>query len=286
MHGMSNFINKVGLHAGHVWESLSSYGPMTTSELMTKTGLTRQEIFWAVGWLARENKILNDGGRFLLGETNLTSIIGKNAGRIWKILNEEAMDDFFSAVGWLAREGMINNIQWFIDKKFESPETLDSKDEITNLYDEIETRNAIIDSLRNQLSDNCMKTINDFGIMKQLKEEIDDFQHHINIQKMKLDHREQELSILRTLVKSKDVELQALRHQIQEENTTILELNEKSHSILLEGPRIQRLWKTSDECESNTVNTEDLLITDNGTLAQRNETNVSRVRSVKTKEEV
>ncbi|MBA7497147.1 hypothetical protein ES702_07757 [subsurface metagenome] len=90
--------------------------------MIETTGLTNDEFYGAVGWLAKENKICKDGALYKLGETNLTSKIGKDAGLVWKILDMwEEVDavsisrlahieetDVFSAVGWLAREGKID----------------------------------------------------------------------------------------------------------------------------------------------------------------------------------
>jgi hypothetical protein len=46
-----------GLKAGIVWEALNQNGPSTIGELMRATKLGREEIYGALGWLARENKI-------------------------------------------------------------------------------------------------------------------------------------------------------------------------------------------------------------------------------------
>jgi len=75
-----------------------------------------------VGWLAKENKISKDDKDcFKLDSTNLESEIGKQAGKIWKILDTWGDADFTtikrlsdldddkvrSAIGWLARENKI-----------------------------------------------------------------------------------------------------------------------------------------------------------------------------------
>ena len=119
---MVEMVNSFGEYAGKVWKSLSSDGPQIKSKLIEKIGLTNDEFYSAVGWLAKENKIRKDGTTYKLGETNLTSKIGKDAGLVWKILDMwEEVDvvsisrlahieetDVFSAVGWLAREGKID----------------------------------------------------------------------------------------------------------------------------------------------------------------------------------
>ncbi len=118
---MVEMFNLFGEYAGKVWNSLNLDEPQTESRLIETTGLTNDEFYSAVGWLAKENKICKDGALYKLGETNLTSKIGKDAGLVWKILDMwEEVDavsisrlahieetDVFSAVGWLAREGKI-----------------------------------------------------------------------------------------------------------------------------------------------------------------------------------
>ncbi len=46
-----------GANAGLVWEVLSKNGPSTVTEIMNAASLRREEVFGALGWLGRENKI-------------------------------------------------------------------------------------------------------------------------------------------------------------------------------------------------------------------------------------
>ena len=46
-----------GINAGIVWKALKKNGPMTISDLMKATALQPEEIYGALGWLGRENKI-------------------------------------------------------------------------------------------------------------------------------------------------------------------------------------------------------------------------------------
>ncbi|MBS3777681.1 MAG: winged helix-turn-helix domain-containing protein [Candidatus Thermoplasmatota archaeon] len=76
----------------------------------------------AIGWLARENKISYDDGKYFLAPTNLTTSIGSNAGDLWHLLNNHGKasvqhiikestlptQELYKAVGWLAREEKIN----------------------------------------------------------------------------------------------------------------------------------------------------------------------------------
>jgi len=47
-----------GMNAGTIWRSLNQNGPMTVSDLVKATALLPEDISGALGWLARENKIL------------------------------------------------------------------------------------------------------------------------------------------------------------------------------------------------------------------------------------
>jgi hypothetical protein len=46
-----------GEKAGLVWKALGQNGPSTIGDIMKATTLRREEIYGALGWLGRENKI-------------------------------------------------------------------------------------------------------------------------------------------------------------------------------------------------------------------------------------
>ena len=48
---------KVGGAAGQVWHALSSEGPQTVSQLKTKLNGSSEVVNFALGWLAREDKV-------------------------------------------------------------------------------------------------------------------------------------------------------------------------------------------------------------------------------------
>ncbi len=118
---MTNIIHNYGKNAGQIWKALHTHGPLTQQELLSQTGMPMEEMYAAVGWLARENKIKRDGDYFTLDETNLTVHIGESAGKIWKLLQlwdevnvthiphylELDQTTTYAALGWLAREGKI-----------------------------------------------------------------------------------------------------------------------------------------------------------------------------------
>ena len=119
---MVDFVGSLGKYVGEVWTFLDSNGPQTEQNILAKTNLKTNELCFAVGWLSKENKISKDDTTYKLGETNLKSKIGKDAGHVWKILDmwgevdlesisrlakiEES--DVFCAVGWLAREEKLD----------------------------------------------------------------------------------------------------------------------------------------------------------------------------------
>lgn len=119
---MINTVNQFGRNAGMVWEILSKEGPLPIDEIASKTHLRLYETEIAIGWLARENKISYDEGKYSLSPTNLTTSVGTNAGVLWHLLNESGKksvhhiieqsslptQEVYKAVGWLAREEKIN----------------------------------------------------------------------------------------------------------------------------------------------------------------------------------
>ena len=118
---MNEIIKSYGYNAGKIYEILTNEGPQVQTKLLKKTGLTENEFFWAVGWLAREGKIYRDKRTYKIGETNLTDTIGAHAGKVWNVLGSRneidvsaicrqiniEKKDCYSALGWLSREGKI-----------------------------------------------------------------------------------------------------------------------------------------------------------------------------------
>ena len=116
-----NVVEEFGQGAGQVWKAINTHGPLTEKELIKNTRLPKNNIYAAIGWLARENKIHLENNLYMLGETNLTGEIGTDAGKIWKTLERwEEIDissiskltkvneiNVYHAIGWLAREDKI-----------------------------------------------------------------------------------------------------------------------------------------------------------------------------------
>jgi len=121
---MRDITKNFGQNAGKIWISLNAFGPQNESSLIKNSKLSLKNFYAGIGWLARENKIYKDGTFYKLGDTNLTNIIGENAGKVWKILESKGqvdmsliakitqttIQDAYSALGWLAREDKIKTI--------------------------------------------------------------------------------------------------------------------------------------------------------------------------------
>ncbi|HEC89019.1 MAG: hypothetical protein DRN12_04785 [Thermoplasmata archaeon] len=118
-----NDVTRFGENAGKIWSALNEQGDAVDEKtLMKLTNLSNQELYAAIGWLARENKIRKEDKKgYRLGNTNLTEEVGTVAGRIWKILDiwgeadietirklaGSRDEEIYAAIGWLAREGKI-----------------------------------------------------------------------------------------------------------------------------------------------------------------------------------
>ena len=114
-------VEEFGYSAGKVWNELSTHGPLNEKDLLKNTKLSKNNVYAAIGWLARENKIQYENNMYILGETNLTDEIGKAAGKIWETLEKHKEIDIpsiskltnikeinvYNALGWLAREDKI-----------------------------------------------------------------------------------------------------------------------------------------------------------------------------------
>jgi len=115
-------VKSYGNNAGKIWETLEEYGPQVQTKLIEKAQLTEDEFYGAIGWLARENNVRKDRRTYKIGETNLTTEIGTNAGKVWEVLKKRndldvttisrlskvSKKDCYSALGWLAKEEKIS----------------------------------------------------------------------------------------------------------------------------------------------------------------------------------
>ena len=54
---MMEINTKVGEAAGNIWHTLSDHGPLTVAQLKSKVNGGEELLTFALGWLAREDKI-------------------------------------------------------------------------------------------------------------------------------------------------------------------------------------------------------------------------------------
>lgn len=112
---------KIGNEAGAVWNAILASDQASFTKIRNETQLKNNEVYEAIGWLAREDKVKREGRRYKLDSTNLTPEIGENAGKIYDALHENnqlTMNDLlksgrinrknvWTAIGWLAREDKL-----------------------------------------------------------------------------------------------------------------------------------------------------------------------------------
>jgi len=116
-----NNTSQFGDNAGKVWQTISNQGKVSINDIRSETQLSDKDLFAAVGWLARENKIKKENDKYMLDETNLDDVIGSTAGKVYKILDiweqadlqtmrrlsDEPDEEIYTALGWLAREDKV-----------------------------------------------------------------------------------------------------------------------------------------------------------------------------------
>lgn len=119
---MKTLIDEFGWNAGKVWKTLNSKGPLREDTLRHTTKLSNDELWTAIGWLAREGKICRENNLYKLGQTNLTPKIGTDAGKVWNTVAKQGEIDIstiakitqitevdaYQALGWLARENKVD----------------------------------------------------------------------------------------------------------------------------------------------------------------------------------
>ncbi len=61
--GPPSCLEQIGLTAGEIWHTLAAHGPMSLSQLVKRLGKPRDLSMQALGWLAREGKIVIEEDR-------------------------------------------------------------------------------------------------------------------------------------------------------------------------------------------------------------------------------
>lgn len=118
---MKTLVDEFGWNAGKVWKTLNKKGPLKQETLLYTTKMTEDQLWAAIGWLAREDKIRQENNLYKLGQTNLTPKIGTDAGKVWDTIAKQGEIDIstiaktvhipevdaYAALGWLARENKV-----------------------------------------------------------------------------------------------------------------------------------------------------------------------------------
>jgi hypothetical protein len=128
-----NILKSIESSVGKLWLTLNSEGSLSENKILKEINVKNNLFYGAVGWLARENKIrFDEKNNYVLGETNLKDQIGRNAGKVWQVLEtwgevevssisklaRITEKDVFFAIGWLAKEGKIEGeVVDYKDKK-------------------------------------------------------------------------------------------------------------------------------------------------------------------------
>lgn len=209
---MRDIIVEFGINAGKVWKALNSWGSRTESQLIENTRLSSKEVHAAIGWLARENKIYEDGKLFKLGETNLTVKVGENAGKMWYMFHTQGESDIFhiskltqmdesdtySALGWLAREGKINTktSERNDEVGLAKLELENMKGELESLHAELGARNHIIKEMTTQLTERQTQFVENMSAVEGLQTELEQNQDKMAEMKIELNKKTNDLSRL------------------------------------------------------------------------------------------
>jgi hypothetical protein len=57
-------VHQIGMTAGLIWQALEEHGPVTVTRLLKLVPAPRDLLMQALGWLAREDKVVfDDSGR-------------------------------------------------------------------------------------------------------------------------------------------------------------------------------------------------------------------------------
>ena len=89
---MVNIIDQFGQNAGKIWRTLNSNGALTKKELIKETNLSLRDFYAAIGWLARENKIFQNGKLFAIDENEFNNLENNDEINIEKTSSEKIFE--------------------------------------------------------------------------------------------------------------------------------------------------------------------------------------------------
>jgi hypothetical protein len=273
---MNNIEALIGINAGKIWRSLNFSGSLTLYQLINETKLSEDEVFQAIGWLAKENKINKDGEFYSLDNTNLSENIENNAGKISNLFKNEKInifelknitkmneENYNLALGWLAREGIIENelIKEISNSISNNFEITNLKNEIDSLINNIEIRDTIINKLKEQISLNQFNNINDKNNFISLSNEIKNKnkiifkqKNKIKLKKQKIEDLKTEVSILNSDINSRNLIIKQITIQLNDKQTQFIEKTDTINKLKIELNENKNLIKIANEKLNDRIN--------------------------------
>ncbi len=89
---MVNIIDQFGQNAGKIWRTLKSNGALTKKEVIKETNISLRDFYAAIGWLARENKIFQNGEFFAIDENDFNKVETNHKLNIEKTSSEKIFE--------------------------------------------------------------------------------------------------------------------------------------------------------------------------------------------------
>jgi len=273
---MDNIENLIGINAGKIWRALNFSGSLTIFQLINELKLSQNEVFQAIGWLSKENKICKDGEFYSLDNTNLSENIQNNADKIWNLFKNQKInitelknitkmneENYNLALGWLAREGkiekeLIKNISNSISDNFEINKL---KNDIDSLINNLDIRDKIINNLKEQLSLNQFNNIKDKNNFMNLTNEIkhkDSIifkqKNEINLKKQKIENLKSDLISLNSDINTRNLIIKQITEQLNNKQNQFIEKTEIMHKLKSELNQNKKLVKIANEKINDRIN--------------------------------
>jgi hypothetical protein len=260
---------KFGINAGRIWRALDSNKSLTKVQLINKTNIKENEIFQAIGWLAKENKIKKDGEFYFLDNTNLSEKIKQNAKIILSLFengkininnlkNITKMDEenLNLALGWLAKDGKLgdNIFNDSLEGNSNKIKIDDLRNEIDILNADLKERNLIITQLTNQLNINQFNLIENTEKHNMLKDEIDQKNNEIlkkknelKIKNLKINDLKVELDNSNSNILTRNLIIKHISNQLTDKETQCIENSNLITNLKSEINQNKNLIKIANE---------------------------------------
>jgi hypothetical protein len=273
---MDNIEKLIGINAGKIWRALNFSGSLTVYQLKNEIKLSENEIFQAIGWLAKENKIYKDGEFYSLDNTNLSEKIQNNVDKIWNLFQNKKIniiqlknitkmneENYHLALGWLAKEGkiekeLIKDISNSISNNFEITKL---KNDIDSLINNLDIRDKIINNLKEQLSFNQFNSIKNKNNFMNLTDEIkhkDNIifkqKNEIKLKKQKIEGLKSDLSSLNSDIDTRNLIIRQITEQLNNKQNQFIEKTDIIQKLKIELNQNKNLIKIANEKLNDRIN--------------------------------